>query len=145
MSRLYLEWWLNATDLRLQVLNTAGSIKTTIRLQPKGPPERPEFLSVVGVGHNYVTLQWMPGFDGGVQSTRYTVAYRQSVRNMDNEIESDCNVPSRSGNGGDWFEFECQKNNPCNVSSLEQHQTYAFKVTIYVNLSLTAGGVYEGE
>lgn len=81
------------------------------------------------MGHNYVTLQWTPGFDGGVQNTRFLVAYRQAVKNLDNEVNSDCFVPRRPGNGGDnWFEFDCQRNNPCNITVLDQYQAYTFKV-----------------
>lgn len=120
----------------VQVVNAVGNIRTTIRLQAKGAPEKPEFLTVTSVGHSFVTLQWTPGFDGGVQSTRYTIAYRQSYRSSENDIDSDCFIPRRSGSGSssadDWMEFDCQRSNPCNVTGLEQHQAYAFKVSLYL-------------
>lgn len=106
-----------------------GNIRTTIRLQAKGPPERPEFLTVIATGHNFATLQWTPGFDGGVQNTKYTIAYRQTYRTSDNDIDNDCYIPRRSGSTDDWMEFDCQRSNPCNVTVLEQHQAYAFKVS----------------
>ncbi|XP_065215193.1 hemicentin-2 isoform X2 [Planococcus citri] len=128
-------------DYHCRVVNAVGQIKATIRLQSKGAPEKPEFLTVTGIGHSFVTLQWTPGFDGGVQSTRYTIAYRQSYRSSENDIDSDCFIPRRSGSSSssssssadDWMEFDCQRSNPCNVTGLEQHQAYAFKVKAYNN------------
>lgn len=116
-------------------MNAVGNIRATIRLQPKGSPERPEFLTGVAVGHNYVSLQWTPGFDGGMQNTRFSVAYRQIVRSSsENDVENDCFIPRRSEQGGssgseEWIEFDCQRNNPCNVTMLEQYQAYTFKVS----------------
>ncbi|XKL61368.1 hypothetical protein PGB90_008425 [Kerria lacca] len=121
-------------EYHCRVYNTVGNTRATIRLQPKGAPERPEFLNALTIGHNYVTLQWTPGFDGGIQNTKYSIAYRQIIKNIDNEMENNCKVSKRSGNGGDsWFEFDCQKNNPCNVTTLDQLQTYTFKVKAYNN------------
>lgn len=42
-------------EYNCRVANTLGSVKTQIRLQPKGAPERPEQLTAIDVGHRWVT------------------------------------------------------------------------------------------
>lgn len=109
-----------------RVANTLGSVKTLIRLQPKGPPEKPEALTAIEIGHSFITLQWTPGFNGGLQSTKYFVSYKR-VLTAPND---DCYAPRKPGNNVEsWHEFDCQTKNPCNVTNLEQHQSYLFKVT----------------
>ena len=116
-----------------RVANSLGTIKTIIHLQPKGPPERPTVVQAIGVGHNYVTLHWKPGFDGGLQNTKYFVSYQRMLASAgDDLMSSDCygggGAVSRRSSAADWQEFDCQKNNPCNVTSLDQHHTYVFRV-----------------
>jgi len=96
-------------------------------LQRKGPPEKPEMVNAIAVGHNSVMLQWTPGFEGGARDTKYVIAYRQVAGNNENEVENDC-YPPRRNVGDSWYEHDCHYSNPCNVSSLEQYQAYVFKV-----------------
>ncbi|XP_066903538.1 contactin-2 isoform X3 [Halyomorpha halys] len=115
-------------EYNCRVANTLGSVKTQIRLQPKGPPEKPEDLTAIDIGHSYITLQWTPGFNGGLTSTKYFISYKR-VLTMHND---DCYTPRKPGSGAEsWHEFDCQTKNPCNVTSLEQHQSYLFKVKAY--------------
>lgn len=114
-------------EYNCRVANTLGSVKTQIRLQPKGPPEKPEDLTAIDIGHSYITLQWTPGFNGGLTSTKYFISYKR-VLTMHND---DCYTPRKPGSGAEsWHEFDCQTKNPCNVTSLEQHQSYLFKVLL---------------
>lgn len=113
-----------------QVNNMIGKVRTTIRLQPKGQPEKPEALTPVAIGHNYVTLRYTPGFDGGVRDTKYFVSYRRTADSGDD----DCVNVRRTGAPDSWHEVDCQRNNPCNVTSLDQHQRYIFKVSIYFEI-----------
>ncbi|XP_039283804.1 hemicentin-1 isoform X1 [Nilaparvata lugens] len=117
-------------DYNCRVANTLGSVKTAIRLQSKGPPERPESLSAVQVGHSFVTLKWTPGFDGGVH-TKYFVSYRKVLKTSDEDVDSDCYAKRKTGPADSWHEFDCQRINPCNVTSLEEHQSYEFKMKAY--------------
>jgi echinoid protein len=113
-----------------RVANALGSVKTQIRLQPKGPPEKPESLTAVDIGHNYVALQWKPGFDGGLQNTKYFISYKRVLTATSN----DCYAIKKTGNTNleNWSEFDCQRSNPCNVTNLDQHQSYLFKVCIII-------------
>lgn len=111
-------------DYNCQVINNLGSIEVKIRLQSKGPPERPSQVAAVHAGHNFVTLNWEPGFNGGIANTKYFVSYRK-VPTEDDILVEGCGVVSKSA---EWFEVDCQQNVPCNVTHLDQHQTYAFKV-----------------
>ncbi|KAE8737392.1 hypothetical protein FOCC_FOCC017145 [Frankliniella occidentalis] len=130
--------------------NGLGTKRETIKLQPKGPPEHPQAVKATAVGHNFVTLLWEAGFDGGVQNTKYFVSYRRVAGGNGNptdgdELASDCysaappsvnadllvTAPEGTGEAGGWQEFDCQKNNPCNVTSLQQHASYVFKVKAY--------------
>lgn len=127
-----------------RVANSLGTIRTGIYLQPKGPPEHPSSIKATEVGHSYVTLLWEPGFDGGHQNTKYFVSYRRVLASAGDEtLAPDCYgttgiIPRRS-NGEGWQEFDCQRNNPCNVTSLEQHHTYVFKVS-WLKLGSTGKG-----
>uniref|UniRef100_A0A1B6H4Y3 Uncharacterized protein n=3 Tax=Proconiini TaxID=565685 RepID=A0A1B6H4Y3_9HEMI len=114
-------------DYNCRVTNMIGKVRTTIRLQPKGPPEKPESLTPVAVGHSFVTLRYTPGFDGGVHDTKYFVSYRRTADSGDDE----CVNARRSGAPDSWHEVDCQRNNPCNVTSLDQHQRYIFKMKAY--------------
>ncbi|XP_075224340.1 hemicentin protein echinoid isoform X2 [Lycorma delicatula] len=118
-------------DYNCKVANTLGSVKTSITLQPKGAPERPETLTPIDVGHSYVTLQWTPGFDGGLQDTKYFASFRKVLRANDDDVDSDCYARRKSGPADIWHEVDCQKSNPCNITSLEQHQSYEFKLKAY--------------
>ncbi|XP_066600673.1 hemicentin-2 isoform X2 [Prorops nasuta] len=108
--------------------NAQGSVTSTIRLQPKGAPERPRNITAVDVGPTHVTLLWELGFDGGLPITKYFVSYRR-VAGSDEIVPPDCASPR--GPAGQWMEVECRQSNPCNITDLEQHQTYTFKVKVY--------------
>ncbi|XP_060528040.1 hemicentin-1 isoform X2 [Cylas formicarius] len=107
-----------------QIVNSLGKVETKIRLQPKGPPERPTRLTALYTGPTFVTLGWEPGFNGGVFNTKYFVLYRK-VPNDDDAVVEGCGPVSKHTN---WAESDCQQNVPCNVTNLDQHQTYVFKV-----------------
>ncbi|KAJ2949823.1 hypothetical protein O0L34_g11139 [Tuta absoluta] len=109
-------------DYYCKVTNALGSIKPQIRLQPKGPPESPQSLAVQKVGPSYVTLKWEAGFNGGL-STKYFVLYRRVGRSAAGER---CSGDRPTDH--DWLEYDCGRINPCNVTRLEQHSSYTFKV-----------------
>ena len=111
-------------DYNCQIVNNLGKIETKIRLQPKGPPEKPSKLVSLHTGPNFVTLGWEPGFNGGISNTKYFVSYKKVPGDEDLMVEG-CGTVSKST---DWSEVDCQQNVPCNVSHLDQHQTYLFKV-----------------
>ncbi|KAF7987144.1 hypothetical protein HCN44_001334, partial [Aphidius gifuensis] len=86
---------------------------------------KPSDLEVIEKGPTYVTLSWKDGFDGGVKITKYYVSYRR-IANSDEQISPDCAPPRTPAN--EWVEFnECHQSNPCNITNLEQLQTYEFK------------------
>jgi len=115
-------------DYSCRVVNTLGDERSTIRLQPKGAPDHPENVTALDIGHNNVVLQWNSGFNGGVVSTKHHVSYKK-VSVDDNEVDNDCFTVKRSSNQPErWQEFDCQTRNPCNVTGLDQHQGYLFKV-----------------
>ncbi|XP_023031190.1 titin [Drosophila willistoni] len=109
-----------------RVVNSLDTIRAPIRLQQKGPPEKPTNLRTVDVGHNYVSLSWDPGFDGGLSKTKFFVSYRRVAMPREEQLIPDCATFANSNS--DWVEVDCQRDIPCKVTSLEQHQSYAFKV-----------------
>ncbi|XP_050294369.1 cell adhesion molecule DSCAM-like isoform X2 [Anthonomus grandis grandis] len=111
-------------DYTCQVVNSLGRIDPKIRLQPKGPPEKPTKLVALYTGPTYVTLGWEPGFNGGIHNTKYFVSFKKVPGENDFMIEG-CGPVSKNL---DWAEVDCQQNVPCNVTHLDQHQTYLFKV-----------------
>lgn len=114
-------------DYYCKVTNALGSIKPQIKLQPKGSPESPKSLAVQKMGPSYVTLKWENGFNGGLSNTKYFVLYRRvSGRGAASGGEG-CEA-ERAGDN-DWMEYDCGRINPCNVTRLEQHSSYTFKVS----------------
>ncbi|XP_031785742.1 hemicentin-1 isoform X3 [Nasonia vitripennis] len=115
-------------DYNCRAANAQGMLVSTIKLQPKGAPERPTNLRAVDTGPTHVALAWDLGFDGGLTIDKAYVWYRR-VAGGDEVIAADCAPPR--GPAGQWQEYPlCRKSNPCNVPDLEQHQTYAFKVKV---------------
>ncbi|CAH0692935.1 unnamed protein product, partial [Chilo suppressalis] len=110
-------------DYYCNVKNMLGSIRPQIRLQPKGAPESPRALTSEKVGPSYVTLKWEAGFDGGLPSTKYFVRYRRFGRPSPNE-----GTCASDKSDFEWMEYDCGRSNPCNVTRLDQHISYKFKV-----------------
>lgn len=115
-------------DYNCRVVNAQGSVTSHIRLQPKGAPERPNNITAMDIGPTHVALLWELGFDGGLPITKYFVSYRR-IAGGDEIVAQDCAPPR--GPAGQWMELDCRRSNPCNVTNLEQHQTYTFKVKVY--------------
>lgn len=109
-----------------RVVNSLETIRAPIRLQPKGSPDKPNNLRADDSTSNSITLNWDPGFDGGLANTKYFVSYRKVAAPHDDQVMPDCetNVITNT----DWMEFDCHQNVPCNINPLEQHQSYVFKV-----------------
>uniref|UniRef100_A0A182JNS7 Echinoid n=1 Tax=Anopheles christyi TaxID=43041 RepID=A0A182JNS7_9DIPT len=113
-------------EYHCRVSNSLNHIQVPIRLQPKGPPEKPNKLKAVELGSNYVILSWNPGFDGGLANTKYFVSYRKIVIPNESLMTEECAAVAASG--AEWMEFDCQREVPCTISPLDHHQSYVFKV-----------------
>lgn len=109
-----------------RVVNSLETIRAPIRLQPKGAPEKPNNLQAADVGPNFVSLLWDAGFDGGLTQTKFFVSYRKVAVPHDDQMMPDCGTNTISST--DWMEFDCHQENPCKVTSLDQHQSYVLKV-----------------
>lgn len=115
-------------DYSCRAANAQGSTISVIRLQPMGAPEKPTKVTAINVGPTHVALGWEVGFDGGIPISKYFVSYRR-VPGEDEAVAPDCAPPR--GPAGEWNELDCRRSNPCNITDLEQHQTYTFKVKAY--------------
>lgn len=109
-----------------RVVNSLETIRAPIRLQQKGAPEKPNNLQAADVGSNYVNLLWDPGFDGGLTNTKFFVSYRKVAVPHDDQMLPDCGTNTISST--EWMEFDCNQNMPCNVTPLDQHQSYLYKL-----------------
>lgn len=109
-----------------RVGNTLDTIRAPIRLQPKGSPDKPMNLKAVDSGPNSITLSWDPGFDGGLSNTKFFVSYRKVAAPHDDQVLPDCE--SNIITNTDWMEFDCHQDLPCDITPLDQHQSYVFKV-----------------
>lgn len=109
-----------------RVVNSLETIRAPIRLQPKGSPDKPSNLRADDSSSNSMTLNWDPGFDGGLANTKYFVSYRKVAAPHDDQVLPDCETNVITST--DWMEFDCHQNVPCVISSLDQHQSYVFKV-----------------
>ncbi|XP_074927488.1 nephrin [Chelonoidis abingdonii] len=54
--------------------NALGTDKLDIQLLSTSPPDPPTGLKVVSITHNSATLEWIPGFDGGLPQ-RFRIRY----------------------------------------------------------------------
>ncbi|XP_075974922.1 hemicentin protein echinoid [Anticarsia gemmatalis] len=116
-------------DYYCKVKNSLGSIRPQIRLQPKGAPESPRSLESQKVGPTYITLKWEAGFEGGLSNTKYFVRYRRvSLRGAGAGAAGSEHCAADRSTEFDWMEYDCGRANPCNVTRLDQHNTYTFKV-----------------
>ncbi|GBP60622.1 Nephrin [Eumeta japonica] len=61
---------------KCEARNDLGFADTTLNLDITSAPDQVTTLSVSNVTHNSVTLQWIPGFDGGMP-TSYRIRYRK--------------------------------------------------------------------
>ncbi|XP_052864255.1 hemicentin-2-like [Anopheles cruzii] len=113
-------------DYTCRVGNSIETIRAPIRLQPKGPPEKPSNLAVADVGSNYVSLVWDPGFDGGITSTKFFVSFRKVAIPHHDQVREDCGRVQQVSS--EWMEYDCQRDVPCSVTPLDQYQSYVFKV-----------------
>ncbi|CAH2015543.1 unnamed protein product, partial [Acanthoscelides obtectus] len=111
-------------EYNCQIVNSRGKIETKIRLQSKGPPEKPTKLVALHTGPNFVTLGWELGFNGGIANTKYFVQYKKVTSDNDVIVEG-CGTIFKPT---EWTEVDCHQNVPCNITHLEQHQSYLFKV-----------------
>lgn len=57
--------------------NELGSTKETVLLNITSAPEQPHNLTIIDVTHESITLNWIPGFDGGIKAS-YRVRYREA-------------------------------------------------------------------
>ncbi|KAL4702686.1 hypothetical protein ACJJTC_018695 [Scirpophaga incertulas] len=115
-------------DYYCSVKNLLGTFRPQIRLQPKGAPETPQGLVNQKAGPSYVTLKWEAGFDGGLTSTKYFIRYRRvTAQRVDNALNADSDCPADRSDS-EWMEYDCGRSNPCNVTRLNQHSSYIFKV-----------------
>jgi len=89
--------------------NAMGVKRTLINLQPKGKPEQPSNVRAVYKGYDTITLTWEEGFNGGYEETTYNVEYKEF-------------------GGGSIKHADCGWKNPCNITRLQQHTAYQFKV-----------------
>lgn len=126
-------------DYYCRASNSLETIRAGIRLQPKGAPEKPSELDASEIGSNFISLNWMPGFDGGVRNTKFFVLYKK-VSIPSNEINGDCD--SYYTTSSDWSEFDCHTDYPCNITPLDQHSSYVFKVKALNN---KGGSEYSNE
>lgn len=113
-------------EYHCRISNPLETVRAAIRLQPKGPPEKPTNLQASEIGPNYVQLYWDPGFDGGISNTKFFVSYRKVAVPHDGQVNGDCGTLTTSSL--EWMEFECHRDVPCSVTPLDQHQSYVFKV-----------------
>ncbi|KAA0198428.1 hypothetical protein HAZT_HAZT007763 [Hyalella azteca] len=88
--------------------NTIGEHTTTLKLQPKGPPEPPVEIQLVSIGTNSIEVKWEEGFNGGIERTKFIA-----------QIESEL---------GSQQEYDCQYQNPCVIRNLEEQTAYRIKV-----------------
>ena len=63
-------------------VNAIGPKRTIVRLQQRSKPDRPSNVRPLFTSYNLVTLGWDDGFDGGYNSTKFTVEYRRQGESL---------------------------------------------------------------
>ena len=100
------------TNYNCQASNTEGSRQIDVTLQPKGVPHLPHAVKALESGPNWILLTWVPGFNGGYRSTKFSVVRTSDTR--------DTPIP-----------FDCRSSVPCNITNLPRGSTEFFKVKAY--------------
>lgn len=60
-----------------QARNELGQAKAAVRLDITSKPDQPAALRVLNVTHENATLEWTPGFNGGMKAS-YRIRYREA-------------------------------------------------------------------
>lgn len=129
-------------------------LRTMIELVPKSAPGTPSQVEQVDAGEDSVTLQWVPGFDGGFAQNQFLIQYapeetpsaaaRRSVNNdnlknvLDSSADQSAYDPSallptiqdnQASSGQQWPQlFNCHSSNPCTINNLSPRHVYIMRV-----------------
>lgn len=142
-------------DYTCAVVNTdpqTGKISDTlpiiVSLTPKTVPDPPFSLEATDATQDSITIQWVPGFDGGFALNHYTVQYALddgtglSMNKRFINADSLANVMASSSyqnqNVLDSMDqqqaiayprtYDCLNMNPCTINHLLPRQAYTFRV-----------------
>ncbi|RWS12166.1 nephrin-like protein [Dinothrombium tinctorium] len=64
---------------RCRAYNHLGSDETDVELVRRSVPDSPYALRLVNISHDWVQLEWQPGFDGGLEQS-FRIRYRRVTR-----------------------------------------------------------------
>ncbi|CAG0896284.1 unnamed protein product [Darwinula stevensoni] len=94
--------------------NALGRSDTRIVVGPRGPPDPPLPPRALASGSSWILISWLPGFHGGLpDSIKFIVSATSSINPSQETL------------------FDCQDSNPCNITGLDPHTSYAFKVRAF--------------
>lgn len=122
------------------------SIPIIVSLTRKTAPETPGQLEAIESTQDSITLQWIPGFDGGFAQNHFQVQFAledgSGISLSKRFPQPDLTMYSNGGSNsfGDseldnertlkdsLRTFECQSSNPCVINQLQSRQSYLFRV-----------------
>lgn len=126
----------------------SDTVPIIISLTPKTVPDPPYSLEATDATQDSITIQWIPGFDGGFALNHYTVQYApddgtglsinkrflnaDSVANPlasyqnQNNLDSIDQQPQQQNNYPRTY--DCLNMNPCTINHLLPRQLYTFRV-----------------
>uniref|UniRef100_A0A6G1SEB4 Hemicentin-2 n=1 Tax=Aceria tosichella TaxID=561515 RepID=A0A6G1SEB4_9ACAR len=121
-------------------------LQIIISLGQKTLPDPPSQVEQIDASQDSVTLQWVPGFDGGYPTNYFMVQYapegavpgglsRRYGPLMDEDGQSSLMMADQSasmsqGPADTQYPklFDCQTMNPCTIGNLQPRQTYLMRV-----------------
>lgn len=121
----------------------SDSVQIFVTLSHKTAPEAPSQLEAIDATQDSITLQWLPGFDGGFAQNHFLVQYAPddgSGMSLNKRFPHSDSLPMyQSGGSNSLGEseiegresvrlFDCQSNNPCMISPLQSKQSYLFRI-----------------
>ena len=117
-----------------QTNTISESIRIVISLAPKTVPDVPFSLEQVDASQDSVTIQWLPGFDGGFQQNQFLVQFapddgqplgRRSISAAPKEtVGADFNEQQ----GPFPRLYNCLSMNPCTINNLLPRQGYLMRL-----------------
>lgn len=138
-----------------QTRQMSDSIRIILGLVHKTNPDTPGQLEAIEASQDSITLQWIPGFDGGAASVQYQVQYApddgsglslsKRYPNADSplldgsnslEVYGGAEQPLASAQDLPRLQI-CQSPNTCTIEHLSPRQAYLFRVRAKSNIGMS--------
>lgn len=144
------EYMCTAANMDRRTSMMGKEIQILISLEHRSPPDTPTQIEPIDSTQDSVTLQWLPGFDGGFSHNDFIVQFalddgsneplsKRFGQSADTMYALDSSAASSSSQTADLSPsaadnsnypklYDCGSMNPCQINQLMAKQAYVFRV-----------------